>query len=135
MRLSFTLLVLLSCQQAAFADESHLADAEARAAELRAVKSLGAKDAKLYVQQKPMQVIWKRFEVSNFSRDESRAKLIAVQRTKLDDVEGWRMVLLGHGSLLIFHVSSDGKERMLVRQELNDLPIEPTDKDDERNAD
>lgn len=88
--------------------------------EHRAVERLSKQDKEDYLRQRPLGVVRHRFMVSNFSHDESTAELVAVQRSVLAKRNGWRLVLLGAHSLLVFHVSDDGKEQLLVRSQLDD---------------
>lgn len=111
----FTIFAQTSLNGQDFNDQKDLETSESIA-----IGHLSQSDKELYLEQKPLGVLRNRFKVSSFSNDESTAKLFAVQRSAVAKVTGWRMVLIGSSSLLVFHVSDDGKEQLLLRSELKD---------------
>ena len=85
-----------------------------------AIGSLSPDDRNAYLSVRPLMVIRKRIEVSNFSPDESDSKVGAVQRTFRNGIPGWRMVLVGRRQILVFHVTDRGVETVMGRFGLED---------------
>ena len=115
----FMLTVLLSVPL--FGKEPGAGVPELEPSEQQAVQGLSKADREIYLQQRPLAAVRHVFKVSGYSPDEVTATLVAVQRPVLDKPDGWRLVLLGDRSLLVFHVSDVGKVTRLLRSDLREL--------------